>query len=553
MKYFAYCRKSTESEDRQALSLDSQKVEIQRAFREQPNVTIVEFLIESKSAKTPGRPIFNAMLERIKRGDADGIIAWHPDRLARNSVDGGLVIYMLDQGAIKDMKFANFTFENSSQGKFMLQIMFGYSKYYVDNLAENVRRGMRAKAERGWFPAVPPIGYMNDRITNTIIRNPEHFDIVKRLLTLALTGSYTAKQLCLVARNEWHYTTPKHKRMGGNLLSLNTTYRILKNVFYAGHFLWSGVMHKGNHEAMITLEEHERMQRTVFKKMTPRPKVLAFPYTGLMRCGECGLSITAERHTNRFGSHYVYYRCTKRRLERCAQPFIEARSLQKQLVSFVLGTGIPLDFERWIIEEGLPAEQRATVTPEVARASIERSITEISDQLSNLTDLRIRSLVPDGEFLSRRGALEIALKVAQEKLEEGDNAESWFEPLQSMISFCNCAVPWLMNGDDETRRIIIKTVGSNPTLRDKEVRIDKAKPFVALTEVGSFLDWCSRLHEVRMLIESKDKETMDVLDNIKEFNRIKRLAPSSPPPIDHQTPPSSPDQEADEGNTCTSQ
>lgn len=544
MKYFVYCRKSTESEDRQALSLDSQKAEIQRTFCGQVNVSIVEFLVESKSAKTPGRPVFNAMLERIKRGEAEGIIAWHPDRLARNSVDGGLVIYMLDQGVIKDLKFANFTFENSSQGKFMLQIMFGYSKYYVDNLSENVKRGMRAKVERGWFPAVPPIGYRNDRATNTIIRDPEHFEIVKRLLTLAVTGAYTAKQLCMIARDEWHYLTPKHKRMGGNLLSLNTTYRILKNLFYAGYFSWNGALYKGNHEAMVSLEEYERMQSAIFGVVVRRPQLHAFPYTGFMRCGECGLSITAERHTNRFGSKYVYYRCTKRRLERCSQPFIEVRSLEEQFVSFLTRTDIPEDFERWMVAEGIPAEQKSAVAPEVARASIERTVMELEQQLSNLTDLRIRGHVSDEEYLERRQALQIELGLAQGKLANSDDGMGWFEPLMSMISFRKSAIPWFIRGDDETRRIIIKTAGSNPTLIDKKVRIDAAKPFVALSDVGHFSNMSARLHEVRKLIEQKDPETMEVLSNIEEFNRIKNFAPVERLPVSEE--------EADEGNTCTS-
>jgi DNA invertase Pin-like site-specific DNA recombinase len=86
------------------------------------------------------------MLDRICLGEAQGILAWHPDRLARNSVDGGRIIYLLDTGKLKDLKFPTFWFDSTPQGKFMLNIAFGQSKYYIDNLSENIRRGQSGKA-----------------------------------------------------------------------------------------------------------------------------------------------------------------------------------------------------------------------------------------------------------------------------------------------------------------------------------------------------------------------------------------------------------------------
>src|ERR1035438_3800570 len=94
-RFFLYARKSTDVEDKQILSIDAQINEL-REFAVRENLNIVAELIEKQSAKTPGRPIFNDMLARIEAGEADGILAWHPDRLARNSIDGGQIIYLLD-------------------------------------------------------------------------------------------------------------------------------------------------------------------------------------------------------------------------------------------------------------------------------------------------------------------------------------------------------------------------------------------------------------------------------------------------------------------------
>ena len=141
-KFFLYARKSTDEQDRQILSIEAQIAEV-KEFALREGLEFVKIFVESQTAKEPGRPIFNEMLSRIEKGEANGILAWHPDRLARNSVDGGRIIYLIDTGKIQELKFPTFWFENTPQGKFMLNIAFGQSKYYVDNLSENVKRGLR--------------------------------------------------------------------------------------------------------------------------------------------------------------------------------------------------------------------------------------------------------------------------------------------------------------------------------------------------------------------------------------------------------------------------
>lgn len=182
-KFFLYARKSTDEEDRQIRSIDDQIAEL-RAFGKQENLEVVEELIEKQSAKIPGRPIFNEMISRIEKGEANGILAWHPDRLARNSVDGGKIIYLLDCGPLQMLKFPTFWFENTSQGKFMLNIAFGQSKYYIDSLSENTKRGLRQKAKRGEAPGLAPIGYINDARTKLVVVHKKRSIIVRKAFEL---------------------------------------------------------------------------------------------------------------------------------------------------------------------------------------------------------------------------------------------------------------------------------------------------------------------------------------------------------------------------------
>ena len=97
MKYIAYARKSTDEKDKQVLSIDAQIAEL-KEFAKKQNLEILDFVCESRTAKVPGRPCFNEVLKRIEKGEAQGIVSWHPDRLARNSVDGEKIIYSLDIG-----------------------------------------------------------------------------------------------------------------------------------------------------------------------------------------------------------------------------------------------------------------------------------------------------------------------------------------------------------------------------------------------------------------------------------------------------------------------
>ncbi|MBM3252314.1 MAG: recombinase family protein, partial [Candidatus Omnitrophica bacterium] len=168
MRYFIYARKSTDDEDRQVLSIEAQLKEL-REYAQRENLVVIKEVVEAKTAKKPGRPLFNEMILAIERGAAEGILAWHPDRLARNSVDGGRIIYLVDQKVIKDLRFPTLRFDNNAQGKFMLSIVFGQSKYYIDALSENIRRGIRLKLSKGIWPQWAPIGYLNDRKTRTII------------------------------------------------------------------------------------------------------------------------------------------------------------------------------------------------------------------------------------------------------------------------------------------------------------------------------------------------------------------------------------------------
>lgn len=466
------------------MSIESQELEARRAFS---GLEVVHIFRESFSAKAPGRTIFDEMLRRIERGEADGIIAWHPDRLARNSIDGGRLIYLLDQGKLKDLKFANFAFENTSQGKFMLTIMFGYSKYYVDNLSENVKRGYRTKVGLGWHPGPVPLGYRHDRETKTIVPDGDHFVMMQRLFGLMLSGAYTVRSVLRIANEEWQYRMPNNHRYGGRALAQSTLYRLFANPFYTGHFRWNGRLYPGKHAPAITMDEFLRVQQMIGRSDTTKPQQYTFPFTGMMRCGKCGRMITAEHKVNRFGSRYIYYHCTKSNQgTRCDQPSIESAKLYAEFERFI--GNITID-EQTAVDLSAMVAAAAFTGDDSAGFVIDRDIATLRGQLSTLTGLRVRDLISDDEFLAQRRDVESQLAAAEERRANMKRQRDVIEPGQLLVSFNNRAIAWFRRGNDMIRRQIANAVGSNLVLTDKKLNGEAVKPFSLRVEQPTVLYW----------------------------------------------------------------
>src|SRR3989338_6192272 len=196
IKYFAYVRKSTEGEERQALSIPAQKDKLNEIFGKLD----IEFVEDNASAFKPfNRPAFADMFERIRKGERTGLVAWHPDRLSRNEKDAGEITYMIRTGVIEDLKLATYHFENTPEGIWMLQMALSQSQYESAKKGRDVKRGLEMKAKMGWRPSGAPIGYRNthgkEKGFKTIENDPERFPLVRRMWDLMLTGEYTPPQI----------------------------------------------------------------------------------------------------------------------------------------------------------------------------------------------------------------------------------------------------------------------------------------------------------------------------------------------------------------------
>ena len=516
MKYFLYCRKSTEAEDRQVLSIESQRQAMDRSFGANPEIELVEIFEESRSAKAPGRPVFAKMMKRIERGEAEGIITWAPDRLARNSIDGGQIVYLLDRGVLKDLKFSTYTFENNSQGKFMLQIMFGQSKYYSDALSENVKRGYETKLAMGWRPGPAPFGYLNCPATRTIIPDPDRFPLVRRIFRLFLEG-VSPRRIALLARDEWALRSRQRKIRGGKALSLGTVYKILGNPFYAGRIVWKGEKHPGAHEAVVSAADYDEIQRRLGRGEKAKPIRRSFAFTGLIRCGGCGMMVTAEEKTNKYGSRYIYYHCSKRGLgPRCRERSIDQDGLEQQIIEFLAALAPDEALQRWALDTLRDDWRRDAETLAAERRSREAALADIEAQLGELTRLRLRKLIRDRDYVHERGRLEQEQLLVENAM-SGAKAEDRFELLQEVISFSNQAVNWFARGGADEKKLILRTVGSNFTLTGKILSIEAAKPFRLSGLFDPILQRCGLGDDVRTFSNAAPRPAGRLLKDIRDM------------------------------------
>src|SRR3989344_5194790 len=228
IKYALYTRKSTESEDRQTLSLDDQKRELE-IIEKQDNLKVVKRFAgkengESQSAHKRGRPKFGEVIKLIESGKVNGLLVWHPNRIARNAYDGGLIITLMDEGKLLEVKTPNKTYHNNADDKFWLQLEFGMAKKSSDDNGEAVQRGLKTKLQMGWFPGYAPLGYANtknfeEKGQNKILKDPERFEMVRRMWDLLLTGNYNTAEIHRIATKEWNLRTSGSKRQPSKLLA----------------------------------------------------------------------------------------------------------------------------------------------------------------------------------------------------------------------------------------------------------------------------------------------------------------------------------------------
>lgn len=495
IRYFLYARKSSESEDRQVQSIEDQTNGL-KELANNLHLEIKEIISEAKSAKKPNnRPVFTEMLERIEKGEAEGILCWQINRLSRNPIDSGKLSWMLQQNVLQAIQTIDRQYL-PDDNVLLFNVESGMANQFIIDLRKNSRRGMLGKADRGWLPSRAPIGYLNDKLEKTIYEDPERFTTVRKMWDLMLTGNFPPTKIRDMANDEWGFRTHKTKRGGGGELSTNGIYKMFTNTFYTGMFMWNGTSYKGNHKAMITLEEYDRVQVLLGRKGRPRAKSHEFAFTGIMRCGECGSMYTAtekRKFVKKTGNieTYVYYHCTRKKkgIDCTQRKTMRLKQLEEQIdIELERFTILP-QFQQWALEILNKQNDKEIEERTAVYETQHKSLVETQKELDSLTRMRYRELIDDEGFIKERDILKTKIEKLRNNLRETESrADKWVELTERTFNFATYARKAFITADLQKKREIFSALGQNFLVKDQRVSIQANDWFVPIEKAYPALE-----------------------------------------------------------------
>jgi site-specific DNA recombinase len=482
IKYILYARKSSESDDKQIQSIESQTSHMGELAKAR-GLNVVKVITEAASSKTPGkRKGFNEMIKLIERGFAQGIITWNADRLSRNAIDSGKLIYLFDLGKLVEIVTQSHVYVNDPTDKFMLGIDFGRAKADNDNKGIAVKRGMGDKAKTGWYPGPAPIGYIN---------TPE-LTIGKRFIKIdELRFPYLKKAWSEVLRNKpifvvWEQLNQEWLKDGHNELFVARSpfYAMFSKPFYYGEYEYpadSGKWFIGKHEPMVTREEFDMAQRLRgLSKPCRRTHTVALK--GIFHCSECGCLITATvkfKFNHKLGQMkpYIYYHCTKKKPNiPCHQPRVKEKDLFKQIKNLLLSFKVPPEFstraKKW--NEYLDTQELQKTVK--TKSKTQELITKEEAKLKDLRQFLLKGTFTESEYFDEKATIERAINTLKQGVSNKKEMDS--TEFVKKSDFAVHAWERFRKGNEATRYDVVTNLGSNFLLKEGKVSIQLDKTYI---------------------------------------------------------------------------
>jgi site-specific DNA recombinase len=319
-----YARVSSKEQEQEGFSIPAQ-LKFLREYASKNEFRVVQEFVDVETAKVTGRKKFGEMLTFLSRTPRCRVlIVEKTDRLYRNFRDCvalediDVEIHLPKEGQVISK-------EAKSQAKLMHGIQVVIARNYIENLKEEVKKGMREKAEQGIYPSRPPIGYQNNKLEHTIEVDPRKAPIARRIFELYASGQHSLTSLRKAVQDEFGIDFPKGY--------LN---KVLKNPFFKGQFWWDGKLYLGTHTPLVSAECFEQARAVIRGHNKSHFRSRNFAYRGLLTCAYDNCRVTAEIKKER----YTYYRCTGFR-GKCKLPYFREEELGDRLGQILKDIHIP--------------------------------------------------------------------------------------------------------------------------------------------------------------------------------------------------------------------
>jgi site-specific DNA recombinase len=540
MRYINYARRSSDEKSKKQVQSIEDQLSDTRRFARDYSLNVIEEMTESRSAKEPGRPVFNLMIEKIRKGEADAILCWKLDRLARNPIDAATLRWMMRQGLLLEIR-TPYQAYRPEDNAVITAVESAMAEQYIIDLKKGVERGMKSKCEKGGFPGVAPQGYLNDRLTATIVKDEKRFPILKKAWRLLIEEKHTVPEIHSILVNQWGYRSRGNKRNPEGLLSFPGLYHIFHNPFYMGSFAFSGESYVHDYPRMVSKEEWEKAQRIIAGRGHKKPAKHNHPFTGLITCASCGFFVTAEK-----AKGYTYYHCNNKS-GLCSKKGIREEEIERQIDDLLESITMPPEFEELahrVIKE-LQAEE--SMSRQHVEQTGQNTLRDLQKKKEALLSLFLEGHLTKEEYAAKKQELssqEVGLKLGAEQTGNEENAV--YETMQNVTHFTTHARSLFQDAEPDVKRLIAKHLASGYVLnngKDLQIelgplfapvrsswkKVDFENPSIEHQKTGSasrltgenrhtIQMWCSRLRKYRTWLH---KSKLTVLMSESWLQRIR--------------------------------
>lgn len=545
--YGAYTRKSSESEDRQVQSIERQKDDLEEMIERDNLLLYNDIIEETKSAFTPGREAFASLVAQTQKGKVNAWLCWHANRLSRNPIDAGMIIYLMDTGKLHHIKTQSRVYYNTPTDKMMLQIEFTMSKKDSDDKSLAVKSGLKKRYKNGYPTGRAPLGFLNDlsreKGSREWIIDTERYEKIELLFTRYLKGNDSLSTITKYAQNSLGLTTVASKKQGGIPVCRSLVHYTLKNPIYAGFFYAKDEHSKKrnlhvlseNVPRIISEEDHVKIINMFGEKTHVNTQSHQSPYDGYIIgedggymgadykfqvicdcrnkfafrnkefCPHCHIKIDKMKKPN-YLSYSYFYNVQRRKTKGVVAKCISEKQIETSLITFFkTDLKISDSFLEWIKTHIniLQDDEREMKKNFIKNRKNELLILE--KKKVKLKKLFLNEIIDFDTFKHDIQELESSLT---RKNNECEYVENWHEILNGIFDNLHNFEDIIMNGTYSDKRRLLEVLSSNLVWNEEKLFILKPKWLIA------FIDGLKPLRE-----EFKQFEPENIVDS-KGFNCV---------------------------------